>query len=96
MVRIVMRIYERKDTNEAHIVVGEGSCLGIGCERTIYSTRSIEGNIPAYRICKMLRSDLERVQLTFLAKDLPGIVRGSQRALGGDSRRRAQLQRPGR
>lgn len=28
----------------------------------------------------MLRSDLERVQRIFLAKGLPGIVQGSQRA----------------
>ena len=38
------------------------------------------GDIPAYRICKMLRFDLERVQRIFLAKGLPGIVRGRQRA----------------
>jgi len=35
------------------------------------------GTIPAYRICKMLRFDLERVQRIFLAKGLPGIVRPS-------------------
>jgi hypothetical protein len=80
MVSIVMRIYERTDTNEAHIVVGEGSRSGIGCERAIHSTCLLEGDIPAYRICKMLRFDLERVQRVFLAKGLPGIVRGSQRA----------------
>ncbi|MEO5631889.1 MAG: helix-turn-helix domain-containing protein [Nitrospiraceae bacterium] len=39
-----------------------------------------KGDIPAYRICKMLRFDLERVQRIFLAKGLPGIVRDRQRA----------------
>ena len=38
------------------------------------------GDIPAYRICKMLRFDLERVQRIFLAKGLPGIVRDRPRA----------------
>ena len=44
------------------------------------STQSIRraywnGTIPAYRICKMLRFDLERVQGIFLAKGLSPIVR---------------------
>jgi excisionase family DNA binding protein len=44
------------------------------------STQSIRraywrGDIPAYRISKMLRFDLERVQRIFLAKGLPRIVR---------------------
>ena len=80
MVSIVMRIYERTDTNKAYIVVGEGHRSGIGCERVIHTTCLLEGDIPAYRICKMLRFDLERVQRIFLAKGLPGIVQGSQRA----------------
>ena len=55
------------------------------------------GDIPAYRICKMLRFDLERVQRIFLAKGLPGIVRDNLRArppatAGGAQRRNA----PGR
>ena len=55
------------------------------------------GDIPAYRICKMLRFDLERVQRIFLAKGLPGIVRDKLRArppakAGGAQRRNA----PGR
>ena len=33
------------------------------------------GAIPAYRVNKMLRFDLERVQRIFLAKGLPKIVR---------------------
>ena len=33
------------------------------------------GEIPAYRICKMLRFNLERVQRIFLAKGLSSIVR---------------------
>ena len=33
------------------------------------------GDIPAYRISKMLRFDLARVQRIFLAKGLPRIVR---------------------
>ena len=33
------------------------------------------GEIPAYRISKMLRFDLERVQRIFLTKGLPGSVR---------------------
>jgi excisionase family DNA binding protein len=33
------------------------------------------GDIPAYRISKMLRFDLARVQQIFLAKGLPGAVR---------------------
>ena len=80
MVSIVMRISERKDTNEAHIVVGEGSRSEIGRERVIHSTCLREWDIPAYRICEMLRFDLERVQRIFLAKGLPGIARGSQLA----------------
>ena len=65
------------------------------------STQSIRraywnGTIPAYRICKMLRFDLERVQRIFLAKGLPGIVRDSQRArpaaaVGGAQRRIAPV-----
>ena len=80
MVSIAIRIYERKGKNKAHIVVGEGSRSGIECKRAIHSTCLLEGDIPAYRICKMLRFDLERVQRIFLVKGLPGIVRGSQRA----------------
>lgn len=54
------------------------------------------GTIPAYRICKMLRFDLERVQRIFLAKGLPGIVRESLRArpaaaAGGAQRRKAPV-----
>ena len=53
-----------------------------------------KGDIPAYRICKMLRFDLERVQRIFLAKGLPVIVRGIRRAIGGASRQRAAKNRP--
>ena len=49
------------------------------------STQSIrraywKGDIPAFRVCKMLRFDLERVQRIFLEKGLPGIVRDNLRA----------------
>jgi hypothetical protein len=74
MVSTVMCIDERKDTNEAHAVVGEGSGSGIGCKRAIHPTCVLERNIPAYRISKMLRFDLERVQRIFLAKGLSRIV----------------------
>ena len=62
------------------------------------STQSIRraywsGDIPAYRVNKMLRFDFERVQRIFLAKGLPGLVR---RATGGASRRRAQQKAPAR
>ena len=55
-----------------------------------------KGDIPAYRICKMLRFDLERVQRIFLANGLPGTVRDRQCArppapAGGAPRRKAPV-----
>lgn len=64
------------------------------------STQSIrraywKGDIPAFRVCKMLRFDLERVRRIFLAKGLPeDHARQASRATGGDSRRRAAKKRP--
>ena len=75
MVSTVMRIDERKDRYEAHVVVGEGSRPGIGRECAIDSTCVLEREIPAYLISKMLRFDLDRVQRIFLAKGLSRIVR---------------------
>ena len=49
------------------------------------------GDIPAYRISKMLRFDLERVQRIFLAKGLSRIVRprgARSPAKAGDAHRR--------
>jgi hypothetical protein len=60
------------------------------------STQSIRrtywrGDIPAFRVWKILRFDLERVRRIFLAKGLPGGHAGQTRgATGGDSRRRAR------
>jgi excisionase family DNA binding protein len=54
-----------------------------------------KGDIPAYRICKMLRFDLERVQRIFLAKGLPVIV-GRQRARPAALAGGAQRKAPGR
>ena len=42
MVSTVMRVDERKDTNEDHVVVGEGSGSGIGRQRAIHSTGVLE------------------------------------------------------
>ena len=49
------------------------------------------GAIPAYRVNKMLRFDLERVQRIFLAKGLPKIVRpraARPPAIAGDAPRK--------
>jgi hypothetical protein len=75
MLSTVRRIDERKDRSEAHVVVGEGNCPGVGRECAIDSAAYWRGEIPAYRISKMLRFDLERVQRIFLAKGVPTIVR---------------------
>ena len=95
MVSTVMRIYERKDTNEAHIVVGEGSCPGVGCEHAIYSSRLLERHHPGL-------SDLQNVAVrsgtspTDLFGERPtGDCAGqSTRATGGGSRRCAAKNRP--
>ena len=89
MVSIVMRIYQRKHTIEAHAVVGEESRPEIGLSVQSIRRAYWKGDIPAYRICKMLRFDLERVQRIFLAKGLPVIVRGI-RARSGVPACRAQ------
>jgi len=66
------------------------------------STQSIrrsywKGDIPAFRVCKMLRFDLESVRRIFLAKGLPGNHAGqARRATAGVSRRRAQPNAPDR
>ena len=75
MVSTVLRIDERKDTNEAHVVVGEGTGSGIGCQRAIDRRAYWRKEIPAYRISTMLRFELERVQRIFLAKGLSRVVR---------------------
>ena len=60
------------------------------------STQSIrrsywKGDIPAFRVCNMLRFDLEDVRQIFLTKGLPGNhARQARRATGGASRRRAR------
>jgi hypothetical protein len=60
------------------------------------STQSIrrsywKGHIRAFRVCKVLRFDLEHVRRIFLANGLPGSHAGQKfRAIGGDSRRRAR------
>ena len=59
------------------------------------STQSIrraywKGDIPAFRVCKVLRFDLERVRGIFLAKGLPA-DRGSEAAR---DRRRLPAARP--
>ena len=49
-----------------------------------------KGDIPAFRVCHVLRFDLEHVRRIFLAKGLPGDYAGqARRATGGESRRRA-------
>jgi|ERR687898_2157683 hypothetical protein len=59
------------------------------------STQSIrrsywKGHIRAFRVCKVLRFDLEHVRQTFLANGLPASRAGQKPgATGGDSRRRA-------
>jgi hypothetical protein len=63
------------------------------------STQSIrraywKGDIPAFRVCKMLRFDLERVRGFYWRKDCRQIVRLRRRAPGGASRRRAARKRP--
>ncbi len=66
------------------------------------STQSIrraywKGDIPAFRVCTMLRFDLERVRQIFLAKGLPGNHAGQvRRASAGSARRRARPAAPGR
>ena len=75
MVSTVRRIDERKDRYEAHVVVGEGSAQELGVSAQSIRHAYWRGDIPAYRISKMLRFDLERVQRIFLAKGLSRIVR---------------------
>ena len=67
------------------------------------STQSIRrsywrGDIPAFRVCNMLRFDLEHVRQIFLAKGLPGgrVPKITQRATAGNRRRRARRLAPGR
>ena len=42
MVGTVLRLDERKDRYDAHVVVGEGSGPGTRCQRAIDSTRVLE------------------------------------------------------
>ena len=52
-----------------------------------------KGQIPAFRICRMLRFDLERVRQLLSAKGLTGALRASAVRVG-DSRPRGRRQRP--
>ena len=52
------------------------------------------GEIPAYRISKMLRFDPERVQRSFSGQRVVNDRTTTRRAIGGTSRRRAQQKRP--
>ncbi len=54
-----------------------------------------KGQIPAFRICRMLRFDLERVRQLLSAKGLPGALRASAVRVG-DSRPHGGTQRPRR
>jgi hypothetical protein len=94
MVSTVLRIDERKDTNEAQVVVGEGSGSEIECERAIYSTGVLERRDP----CLSHQHNASRRSGTSPA-NLVGerVVEDRttpQRAIAGASRRRAQQKRP--
>ena len=94
MVSTVMRIDERKDTNEAHVVVGEGSGSGIGCQRAIDSTCVLERRDPrlSHQHNASLRSGTCPANLfgERVAEDRTT----TRSATAGDSRRRAQQKRP--
>lgn len=62
------------------------------------STQSIrraywKGDIPAFRVCNVLRFDLERVRQVFLARGV-STRSATDRAPGGASRPRAERHRP--
>jgi hypothetical protein len=94
MVSTVVRIDERKDTNEAHVVVGEGSGSRIGCQRAIYSTCVLERRDPrlSHQRNASLRSGTCPANLfgERVAEDRTT----TRSATAGASRRRAQQKRP--
>ena len=96
MVSTVMRVDERKDTNEDHVVVGEGSGSGIGRQRAIHSTGVLEWDHS--RVSGQQNASL---QLGTSSANLFGERVVEDRttrwsATAGTSRRRAQPNAPGR
>ena len=88
MFSTVRRRDERTDRYEAQIRLADGQSLSFKQQDVLLSVKEIaqalgvsahsfdvRGDIPAYRISKMLRFDLARVQRVFLAKGLSPIVR---------------------
>jgi excisionase family DNA binding protein len=67
--------------------------LGISVDSVYRAYR--KGEIPAVQICRMIRFDFEKVRLAMeqKAKRMP-YQRCTQRATGGESRRRATPTRP--
>lgn len=94
IVGTVMRIDERKDMNEAHVVVGKGSGAGIGCERAIYSPSVLAGRHPrlSHQQNTALRSGTSPANLFGERVVEDRTTRCSASAGGG--RRRAQQKRP--
>jgi hypothetical protein len=94
MVSTVLRIDERKDPNEAHVIVGEGMCSGIGGERTIDSTGVLEMRYPrlSHQHNASLRSGTSPANL--VGKRVAEERTTPQGATAGQGRRRAQQKRP--
>jgi hypothetical protein len=94
MVSTIMRNNEREDTNEAHVVVGEGSGSGIGGQRAIDSTCVLERRDPrlSHQHNAARRSGTSPANLfgERVAEDRTTM----RSAPAGASRRRAQQTRP--
>src|SRR6476469_9984327 len=94
MVRPVMRITQRKECNEADVVVREGNCPRNGSERQVYSPCLLAGRHTwlSYPQDAPLRCEP-------CSGNLPGTRchhagKTERRATGGDSRRRACVTSP--
>ena len=94
MVSTVMRIDERKDTNEAHVVVGEGSGSGIGCQRAIDSTCVLERRDPRLSHQQNASLQLGTSPANLFGERVVEDRTTTQGATAGQGRRRAPQKSP--
>ncbi len=75
MVSTMRHIYEGEDSDERMLWSVKEVAQELGVSPQSIRRAYWRGDIPAYRITKILRFDLARVQRIFLAKGLSTIVR---------------------
>ena len=86
-----MRLYERVDMKQRLLSVKE-LAEELGVHEDTIRRAYWKKTIPAERICKLLRFDLEKVRRAMERKAYGG--KGQRSATGGASRRRAQRTSP--